>query len=168
VLQSQEQGLLPAAEPCTSATCTGVVGAVVLPVTGATVGLVQVTRGAINTVEAVSEASKGKIWDEVRRKEIARLPAPPKHEHPEHEHEHDEDWLIDCRSTVDGLTSLTEPSSQQRQPRHLHVPSSSPQLVGVCEIQQSHSHWWHTIVQVKHAVYVNIMSPVLRCRCRLL
>lgn len=43
----------------------GVVGAVVLPVTGATVGLVQVTRGAINTVEAVSEASKGRIWDEV-------------------------------------------------------------------------------------------------------
>jgi hypothetical protein len=38
---------------------------VVLPVTGATVGLVQVTRGAINTVEAVSEASKGRIWDEV-------------------------------------------------------------------------------------------------------
>ncbi len=39
----------------------------VLPVTGVTVGAVQMVRGVVNTREAMVEAHKGKIWDEVRR-----------------------------------------------------------------------------------------------------
>jgi hypothetical protein len=42
-----------------------VVGAVVLPVTGVTVGAVQMVRGVVNTAEAVSQTKKGKIWDQV-------------------------------------------------------------------------------------------------------
>lgn len=44
---------------------TGVVGAVVLPVTGVGVGAVQLVRGVINTPEAVMQSSQGKLWDEV-------------------------------------------------------------------------------------------------------
>lgn len=43
----------------------GIVGAVVLPVTGVSVGAVQVVRGIINTPEAISRATQGKLWDEV-------------------------------------------------------------------------------------------------------
>ncbi len=45
--------------------CSGIVGAVVLPVTGVSVGAVQVVRGIINTPEAISQATQGKLWDEV-------------------------------------------------------------------------------------------------------
>ena len=43
----------------------GVVGAVVLPVAGICVGTVQVCRGIANQPEAIMQASKGKVWDEV-------------------------------------------------------------------------------------------------------
>lgn len=44
---------------------SGVAGAVILPVTGVSVGLVQVARGIINQPEAISESSRGKVWDQV-------------------------------------------------------------------------------------------------------
>eukprot|EP00951_Prasinocladus_malaysianus_P040159 scaffold457661_cov47-Prasinocladus_malaysianus.AAC.1 len=40
-----------------------VVGAVVLPVAGTVVGATQMVRGVINTPEAITESSKGKIWN---------------------------------------------------------------------------------------------------------
>ena len=43
----------------------GVVGAVVLPVAGVCVGTVQVVRGIANQPEAIMNASKGKVWDQV-------------------------------------------------------------------------------------------------------
>mmetsp|Transcript_46826 Transcript_46826/g.151102 ORF Transcript_46826/g.151102 Transcript_46826/m.151102 type:complete len:593 (+) Transcript_46826:28-1806(+) len=46
---------------------TGILGAVALPVAGAAVGCLQVTRGAINTVEEVVESNKGKDWDQEKR-----------------------------------------------------------------------------------------------------
>ena len=49
----------------------GIVGAVALPVAGAVVGAVQVSRGALNTPEAIAERSKGKIWDEDSRSWVA-------------------------------------------------------------------------------------------------
>ena len=52
------EGLLPH-------TPAGVAGVVVLPVTGMTVGVVQVVRGLVNTPEAVYEATQGKLWDDV-------------------------------------------------------------------------------------------------------
>jgi hypothetical protein len=45
----------------------GVMGAVVLPVAGLTVGTVQMVRGVANTPEAVAEARKGRVWDQVRQ-----------------------------------------------------------------------------------------------------
>lgn len=44
----------------------GVAGAVLLPATGVTVGLVQVARGVVNQPEAVLESIRGKVWDKVR------------------------------------------------------------------------------------------------------
>jgi hypothetical protein len=49
-----------------SAGCAGLVGAVVLPVTGAVIGSTQIIRGIINTPEAIIESGKGKIWNHVR------------------------------------------------------------------------------------------------------
>jgi len=46
----------------------GVAGAVALPVAGAVVGCVQLTRGVLNTPEAIQERAKGKIWDEDTQK----------------------------------------------------------------------------------------------------
>lgn len=46
---------------------TGVAGAVVLPVTGVVVGTVQMARGIMNTPEAITEAQKGKMWDQEQR-----------------------------------------------------------------------------------------------------
>ncbi|KAJ8603733.1 hypothetical protein CTAYLR_000242 [Chrysophaeum taylorii] len=46
----------------------GLVGALVLPLTGALVGLVQICRGAWNTPSAIYELSRGeKCWDQSRR-----------------------------------------------------------------------------------------------------
>jgi hypothetical protein len=45
---------------------TGIAGAVLLPVTGVAVGTAQLVRGAVNTPEALKQASQGKHWDEVR------------------------------------------------------------------------------------------------------
>jgi hypothetical protein len=45
----------------------GVAGAVILPVTGLSVGVVQVARGVINQPEAIAAAHQGKVWDKVRR-----------------------------------------------------------------------------------------------------
>ena len=46
----------------------GIVGAVVLPLVGCSVGVGQIVRGAWNTPEAVSETSKGdKRWDMRKR-----------------------------------------------------------------------------------------------------
>lgn len=42
-------------------------GAVILPVTGLSVGVVQVCRGIINQPEAIAAAHQGKLWDPVRR-----------------------------------------------------------------------------------------------------
>jgi hypothetical protein len=50
----------------------GIAGAVILPVTGLSVGVVQACRGAINQPEAIAAASQGKIWDTVRRAEPHR------------------------------------------------------------------------------------------------
>ena len=36
-----------------------------LPVTGVAVGTAQLVRGAVNTPEALKQASQGKHWDEV-------------------------------------------------------------------------------------------------------
>lgn len=44
----------------------GVVGAVVLPVTGAATGVAQVVRGIANQNEAAKAESEGKIWNHVR------------------------------------------------------------------------------------------------------
>jgi hypothetical protein len=46
------------------------VGAVVLPVTGVAVGTAQVVRGAVNTPEAIKQASAGKHWDAANRRWI--------------------------------------------------------------------------------------------------
>ena len=43
----------------------GIAGAVLLPVTGVAVGAAQLVRGAVNTPEALKQASQGKHWDEV-------------------------------------------------------------------------------------------------------
>ena len=45
----------------------GLVGAVALPVYGAAVGTVQLTRGLLNTPEAMAERARGKVWDEDTR-----------------------------------------------------------------------------------------------------
>jgi hypothetical protein len=45
----------------------GILGAVALPAYGAIVGAVQVSRGVLNTPEAIAERSRGKIWDEDSR-----------------------------------------------------------------------------------------------------
>ena len=45
----------------------GILGFITLPVYGAVVGAVQVSRGALNTPEAFKERSRGKIWDEDTR-----------------------------------------------------------------------------------------------------
>jgi hypothetical protein len=44
----------------------GVVGAVVLPVTGVGVGVAQMVRGVANQPEAWVQSTQGKVWDEVR------------------------------------------------------------------------------------------------------
>lgn len=51
---------------CAWCRCAGVVGAVVLPVTGIGVGTVQFVRGCMNQPEALSQQAQGKLWDEVR------------------------------------------------------------------------------------------------------
>ena len=43
----------------------GVVGAVVLPVTGAATGVAQVVRGIANQNEAAKAESEGKVWNHV-------------------------------------------------------------------------------------------------------
>ena len=43
----------------------GVAGAVILPLTGISVGVVQVVRGALNQPSALTNSSKGLVWDEV-------------------------------------------------------------------------------------------------------
>lgn len=45
---------------------SGVVGAVVLPVTGAATGVAQVVRGIANQNEAAKAESEGKVWNHVR------------------------------------------------------------------------------------------------------
>ncbi len=45
--------------------CTGVLGAVALPVVGVGVGVAQIVRGVANTPEAIREQHKGKSWDQV-------------------------------------------------------------------------------------------------------
>lgn len=42
----------------------GVAGAVALPVAATVVGCVQVTRGALNTPDAIVQRRAGKVWDE--------------------------------------------------------------------------------------------------------
>ena len=46
---------------------TGVATCVALPVTGVCVGAYQVTRGVVNSAEAISSASKGMVWNEETR-----------------------------------------------------------------------------------------------------
>lgn len=46
---------------------TGVASCVALPVTGVCVGAYQVTRGVVNSAEAVSASSKGMVWDDHAR-----------------------------------------------------------------------------------------------------
>jgi hypothetical protein len=48
----------------------GVAGAVILPVTGLSVGVVQVCRGIINQPEALVASHQGKAWDPVRRRRL--------------------------------------------------------------------------------------------------
>jgi hypothetical protein len=50
-----------------SGLANGLLSAVVLPTVGAAVGLVQVSRGAVNQVEEVIESNKGKDWDQDKR-----------------------------------------------------------------------------------------------------
>lgn len=45
----------------------GVVGAVVLPVTGVGVGVAQMVRGAAAQPEAWVQTAQGKVWCEVRQ-----------------------------------------------------------------------------------------------------
>ena len=45
--------------------CTGVLGAVALPVVGVGVGVAQIVRGVANTPESIREQHKGKSWDQV-------------------------------------------------------------------------------------------------------
>ena len=45
--------------------CSGVAGAVILPVAGLGVGVAQVIRGAANTPEAIKESRQGRYWDQV-------------------------------------------------------------------------------------------------------
>jgi len=46
---------------------TGVASVVALPLMGVAVGAYQVSRGVVNSAEAVSSAQQGKIWDEQKR-----------------------------------------------------------------------------------------------------
>ena len=46
---------------------TGVATAVALPVTGVCVGAYQVTRGIVNSAEAISSANRGMVWSEDKR-----------------------------------------------------------------------------------------------------
>lgn len=52
---------------CATGPLAGLLGAVVLPVTGVAVGAAQVVRGAANTPEALKQSSAGKHWDEDTR-----------------------------------------------------------------------------------------------------
>jgi len=45
----------------------GVAGAIALPVAGTIVGCVQLTRGVLNTPEAITQRRAGKVWDEDSR-----------------------------------------------------------------------------------------------------
>ena len=54
----------------------GVAGAIILPVTGLSVGAVQVCRGLANQPEAAAAARQGKVWDPDARRWLA---APPTH-----------------------------------------------------------------------------------------
>ena len=45
----------------------GIAGAIAMPVAGTVVGCVQLTRGALNTPDAIAQRLKGKIWDETTR-----------------------------------------------------------------------------------------------------
>ena len=45
----------------------GVAGAIALPVAGTILGCVQVTRGALNTPDAIKQRKAGKVWDEDTR-----------------------------------------------------------------------------------------------------
>jgi hypothetical protein len=45
----------------------GVAGAIALPVAGTVLGCVQVTRGALNTPDAMKQRKAGKVWDEDTR-----------------------------------------------------------------------------------------------------
>ena len=49
----------------------GIASAGVLPVVGATVGVTQIVRGAMNTPEAIHEANAGKRWDSNTREWVA-------------------------------------------------------------------------------------------------
>ncbi|KAL8444276.1 hypothetical protein Emag_005537 [Eimeria magna] len=51
----------------------GVVAAVALPLTGICIAGYQVTRGLINTPEAIHEKSQGKKWDKKEREEAAEM-----------------------------------------------------------------------------------------------
>jgi hypothetical protein len=53
----------------------GIVGAVALPVAGVVVAGVQVTRGLINTGDAITEPRKGKFWDQRCRQWVDYDPA---------------------------------------------------------------------------------------------
>ena len=48
----------------------GVAGVVVLPAAGAIAGAVQITRGVVNTPNAISGTASGKQWDTEKRKWI--------------------------------------------------------------------------------------------------
>ena len=47
----------------------GVAGAIALPVAGTIVGCVQLTRGVLNTPEAIKQRCVGKVWDENKKDE---------------------------------------------------------------------------------------------------
>ena len=50
----------------------GVLGCVILPVSGACVCCIQVTRGVLNTPSAISNWSKGKVWDREQRRWVPK------------------------------------------------------------------------------------------------
>ena len=49
---------------------TGIGSAILLPASGVAVGVYQMTRGIVNTAEAVREGNEGKLWDEEKREWI--------------------------------------------------------------------------------------------------
>ncbi|CAG9465125.1 unnamed protein product [Pedinophyceae sp. YPF-701] len=63
VLGAQQDGFVGALKGAT----VGICGAVLLPVTGATVGIIQTVRGVINTPVAIHNHCKGRFWDPIER-----------------------------------------------------------------------------------------------------